>query len=55
MDGETREEFRKKEAEKVARRDRIIDRRQIEVDDLEKNISLIWIMRMRFARRAEVS
>lgn len=41
--------------ERLSRGEPVLARRQKEVDDLKTAISLVWIMYMRFARRAEVS
>jgi cleavage stimulation factor subunit 3 len=40
--------------ERLSRGEPVLARRQKEVDDLKTAISLVWIMYMRFARRAEV-
>lgn len=48
-------EFQRLIDERLARGQPVIVRRQKEVDDLMTAVSMVWIMYMRFARRAEVS
>jgi cleavage stimulation factor subunit 3 len=54
MDGAELSETQKRRAEREARGQAVVDRRQRELEDLVTAAGVIWIMFMRFARRAEV-
>jgi len=55
MEGAELSETQKRKAEREARGQAVIDRRQTELDDLVTAAGVIWIMQIRFARRTDVS
>ena len=55
MEGAELSETQKRKAEREARGQAVIDRRQKELDDLVTAAGVIWIMQIRFARRTDVS
>jgi cleavage stimulation factor subunit 3 len=55
MEGAELSETQKRKAEREARGQAVVDRRQKELDDLVTAAGVIWIMYIRFARRTDVS
>ncbi|KAL1924490.1 uncharacterized protein VTP21DRAFT_4144 [Calcarisporiella thermophila] len=53
LDGEMRERLREKEREKDVGRSAIEERQKEQIDALARGCSLVWIMYMNFAKRAE--